>query len=152
MSSCCCNIRHIVKLRKMLQCWRKKASTLTSRGRVPSDVSSGHIAVIVGDNCKRYVIRVTYLNHPMFKKLLSQAEEQYGFANSGPLAIPCDESLFEELLLYLARFHSLSNNNMASIKKCFEDFQRCFYTNVRTNLEFWGDSRPLLHSLTNKST
>ncbi|PHT32568.1 hypothetical protein CQW23_28905 [Capsicum baccatum] len=74
-------------LSQMLQRWRKKAAT-TSRRRVPIDVPSGHVVITVGTNCKRYVVRATYLNHPMFKKLLSQAEEEYGFTNSGPLAIP----------------------------------------------------------------
>ncbi|CAN4095439.1 unnamed protein product [Withania somnifera] len=141
--SACSKIRHIVKLRQMLQRWRKKAAT-TSRGRVPMDVPSGHVAITIGTNCKRYVVRATYLNHPMFKKLLSQAEEEYGFTNSGPLAIPCDESFFEELLLHLARCDS-SNNNMSLFVK-FEDFQRYCHMDFRSNLDFWGDSRPLLHN------
>ncbi|KAM3289497.1 indole-3-acetic acid-induced protein ARG7-like [Capsicum chacoense] len=126
----CSKIRHIVALRQMLQRWRKKAST-TSHRHVPIDVPSGHIAITVGTNCKRYVVRATYLNHPMFKKLLSQAEEEYGFTNSGPLAIPCNESFFEELLSHLARFDSYNNT-------CHMD--------TRKNLDFWADSRPLLHN------
>ncbi|KAF3620232.1 putative GDSL esterase/lipase-like [Capsicum annuum] len=74
-------------LSQILQRWRKKAAT-TSRRRVPIDVPSGHVVITVGTNCKRYVVRATYLNHPIFKKFLSQAEEEYGFTNSGPLAIP----------------------------------------------------------------
>ncbi|XP_060171373.1 protein SMALL AUXIN UP-REGULATED RNA 12-like [Lycium barbarum] len=136
-------IRHIVRLRQMLQRWRKKAAT-TSRLRVPTDVPSGHIAVMVGPNYKRFVVRATYLNHPMFKKLLSQAEEVYGFTNNGPLAIPCDEYLFEELLHHLARFDSSNNNTSLFVH--FEDFQRYCHMDVRNNLDFWGDSRPLLHN------
>ncbi|CAN4105260.1 unnamed protein product [Withania somnifera] len=141
--SACSKIRHIVKLRQMLQRWRKKAAT-TSRRLVPTDVPSGHVAITVGANCKRYIVRATYLNHPMFKKLLSQAEEEFGFANSGPLAIPCDESFFEELVRHLARL-DLSNNNTSLFLK-FEDFQRYCHMDVQSNLDFWGDSRPLLHN------
>ncbi|KAK4374315.1 hypothetical protein RND71_004992 [Anisodus tanguticus] len=141
--SACSKIRHIVRLRQMLQRWRKKAST-TARGRVPTDVPSGHIVVTVIPSCKRFVVRATYLNHPMFKKLLSQAEEEYGFTNSGPLAIPCDEYLFEEILRYLARFVSANNNSSLFVH--FEDFQRYCHMDVRNNLDFWGDSRPLLQN------
>ncbi|OIT33909.1 PREDICTED: indole-3-acetic acid-induced protein ARG7-like [Nicotiana attenuata] len=140
--SACSKIRNIVRLRQMLQRWRKMAVT-AARRRVSTDVPSGHMAVIVGASCKRFVVRATYLNHPIFKKLLSQAEEEFGFTNSGLLAIPCDESLFEELLRYLARFDSV-NNNMSRFMN-FEDFQRYCYMDIRSNLDFWGDSRPLLH-------
>ncbi|XP_009595511.1 auxin-induced protein 10A5-like [Nicotiana tomentosiformis] len=140
--SACSKIRHIVRLRQMLQRWRKKAAS-AARRRVPTDVPSGHVAVTVGSSCKRFVVRTTYLNHPVFKKLLSQAEEEFGFANSGLLAIPCDESLFEELLCYLARFDS-ANNNLSRFMN-FEDFQRYCHMDIRSNLDFWGDSRPLLH-------
>ncbi|KAK4354758.1 hypothetical protein RND71_026952 [Anisodus tanguticus] len=141
----CSKIRHIVKLRQMLQRWPKKAATKkAARHRVPSDVPSGHVAVTVGCSCKRFVVRATYLNHPMFKKLLSQAEEEYGFDNTGPLAIPCDEYLFEEVLRYLARFDSTNNNTSLFVH--FEDFQRYCHMNVLSNLDFYGDSRPLLHN------
>ncbi|KAF3620230.1 hypothetical protein T459_30978 [Capsicum annuum] len=132
--SACSKIRHIVALRQMLQRWRKKAA----RRCVPIDVPSGHVAITVGTNCKRYVVRATYLNHPMFKKLLSQAEEEYGFTNSGPLAIPCGELFFEEFLSHL--------DNNKSMLVNFEDFQRYCHMDARSNLDFRGDSRPLLHT------
>ncbi|MCD7456074.1 hypothetical protein HAX54_030576 [Datura stramonium] len=122
--SACSKIRQIVKLRQMLQRWRKKSATTARRRRIPTDVPSGHVAVTVGANCKRFVVRATYLNHPMFKKLLSQVEEEYGFANSGPLSIPCDESLFEELIHHLARFDSNSNNTSPSITMGVPAFYR----------------------------
>lgn len=89
-------IRHIVRLRHMLRRWRKKATAAARR--TPSPVPSGHVAVCVGASSKRFVVRTTYLNHPAFEELLDQAQEEYGFVNSGPLAIPCDETFFEELI------------------------------------------------------
>ncbi|XP_057504010.1 protein SMALL AUXIN UP-REGULATED RNA 12-like [Actinidia eriantha] len=133
--SACSKIRHIVRLRQMLRRWRKKAAL-----RIPSDVPPGHVAVCVGSSCRRFVVRATYLNHPAFKKLLVQAEEEYGFTNTGPLAIPCDESVFEEILRYLAR--SEPNNSARSMN--LEDFQRYCH------LDFWPESRPLLHGLADK--
>uniref|UniRef100_A0A7N0T221 SAUR family protein n=1 Tax=Kalanchoe fedtschenkoi TaxID=63787 RepID=A0A7N0T221_KALFE len=86
-------IRRIVKLKQVLKRWRNAASD-----SIPPDVPSGHIAVYVGAGFKRFVVRATYLNHPLFASLLAQAEEEFGFANQGPLVIPCDESTFEEAL------------------------------------------------------
>ena len=142
----CSKIRHIVRLRQMLRRWRNKAR-LSSANRIPSDVPAGHVAVCVGGSCRRFVVRATYLNHPVFKKLLVQAEEEYGFANQGPLAIPCDESLFEEVLRIISRSESGNSARFTNL----EDFQRYCHVDVRSNLDFWPESRPLLHGLAEKT-
>ncbi|CAL0326998.1 unnamed protein product [Lupinus luteus] len=100
----CSKIQSIVKLRQMLRQWRDKAHR--SFHRTPSDVPSGHLAVCVGINQTRFVVRTSYLNHPVFKKLLVEAEEEYGFSNHGPLAIPCEESLFQEVIHFISRSES----------------------------------------------
>ncbi|KAH7690548.1 Small auxin-up RNA protein [Dioscorea alata] len=64
----------------------------------PLDVPTGHVAVCVGISQRQFVVHAAHLNHPAFCYLLSQAEEEYGFAHSGPIVISCDESLFEEIL------------------------------------------------------
>uniref|UniRef100_A0A2P2P214 Uncharacterized protein n=1 Tax=Rhizophora mucronata TaxID=61149 RepID=A0A2P2P214_RHIMU len=76
----------------------------------------------------------------MFKNLLVQAEEEYGFRNNGPLAIPCDESLFEEILLMVSRSGSENSGRFLTL----EEFQRCGHVGRKNNLEFLGESRPLL--------
>ncbi|XP_052201635.1 auxin-induced protein 6B [Diospyros lotus] len=142
----CSKIRHIVRLRQMLRRWRKKAAAAGARRAAPPDVPAGHVAVCVGSNCRRFVVRATYLNHPVFRKLLVLAEEEYGFANTaGPLAIPCDESLFEEILRFLSR--SESTGRFANL----EDFQRYCHLGFRSSLDSWPESRPLLHGLTDES-
>ena len=143
----CSKIRHIVRLRQMLRRWRNKARL--SANRIPSDVPSGHVAVCVGNSCTRFVVRATYLNHPVFKKLLVQAEEEYGFSNQGPLAIPCDESLFEEVLRFISRSESGNNNSTRFLN--VEDFQRYCNVGIRNNLDFWPESRPLLHGIADKT-
>lgn len=140
----CNKIRHIVRIRQMLRRWRKNASS-SSHGRIiPSDVPAGHVAISVGSGCRRFVVRATYLNHPIFKKLLARAEEEYGFTNEGPLALPCDESVFEEILRLVSRSES---SNPAR----FEDFQRCCHVDYRNSRDILGESRPLLHGLADKS-
>lgn len=118
-------ISRIVRFRKMLRRWRKKASM--------SDVPAGHVAIHVGTSSKRFLVRATYFNHPIFRKLLLQAEEEYGFVNQGPLTIPCDESVFEQVLRFVSRAES--NNSARCI--CFEDIQRFSKINL-------AESRPLL--------
>ncbi|XP_057533058.1 auxin-induced protein 10A5-like [Amaranthus tricolor] len=132
----CNKIRHIVRLRQMLRRWRNKAV----QRRIPSDVPSGHVAVTVGSNRRRFIVRTTFLNHPVFRKLLVQAEEEYGFTNQiGPLSIPCDEKLFEEILRLMNR--SESNGRFANL----EDFQRSSYCHVGFHSSLM-DSRPLLET------
>lgn len=144
--SACSKIRHIVRLRQMLRRWRKKAA-MAARS-IPSDVPAGHVAVCVGINCRRFVVRATYLNHPVFKKLLIQAEEEYGFTNSGPLAIPCDELVFEEIIRCLAWSDSRNSARFANL----EEIQRHCHLGLHSNLDFWPESpRPLLNGFTEKS-
>lgn len=102
VSAKCTTIRHIVRLRQLLRRWRDRACTGGSR-LAPSDVPEGHFAVRVGSQSRRFVVRTSYLNHPIFKKLLVESEEMYGYDHSGPIAIPCDENVFKEILRFLAR-------------------------------------------------
>ncbi|XP_028766591.1 auxin-induced protein 6B-like [Neltuma alba] len=141
----CSKIRHIVRLRQMLRQWRNKARM--SARRIPSDVPAGHVAVCVGNNSRRFVVRASYLNHPVFKKLLVQAEEEYGFSNHGPLAIPCDEAVFEEVLGYISRSESGRSARFANT----EELHRHCLVGMRSNLEVWAESRPLLHGFAEKT-
>nr|DAD47018.1 TPA_asm: hypothetical protein HUJ06_016955 [Nelumbo nucifera] len=65
-----------------------------------ANVPKGHLAVYVGEAEKRrFVIPVSYLNHPSFQELLRQAEEEFGFDHPmGGLTIPCKEDTFIHLL------------------------------------------------------
>lgn len=71
----------------------KMQSVLT---RNHSDVPKGHFAVYVGEReKKRYVVPITYLNHPSFQNLLRKSEEEFGFYHPmGGLTIPCNEDDF----------------------------------------------------------
>ncbi|KAK1369447.1 putative Auxin-induced protein 6B [Heracleum sosnowskyi] len=140
----CNQIRQIVRLRQMLRRWRNTSTSTSSPPRfVPSDVPAGHVAISVGSGHTRFIVPAPYLNHPLFRKLLAQAEEEYGFNNRGPLAVPCDESVFLEILRLVSRSES-SNTNSARV----DDFQICcHFGGIKKSKSFWGDqSRPLLLS------
>ncbi|KAE8725595.1 Indole-3-acetic acid-induced protein ARG7 [Hibiscus syriacus] len=68
--------------------------------RETKTVPKGHFVVYVGeaDEKKRFVAPISFLNHSSFQKLLSEAEEEYGFNHPmGVLTIPCSEEAFLDL-------------------------------------------------------
>ncbi|KAG9136819.1 hypothetical protein Leryth_004573 [Lithospermum erythrorhizon] len=58
----------------------------------------GCFSVYVGAEKQRFVIRTIYVNHPLFKILLEEAESEYGYNSEGPLVLPCQVSLFVKVL------------------------------------------------------
>ncbi|XP_030518375.1 auxin-responsive protein SAUR23-like [Rhodamnia argentea] len=67
--------------------------------RSRSNVPNGHVAVYIGDvQRRRFLVPVTFLNHPSFRELLRRAEEEFGFDQPpGALTIPCKEEAFIDL-------------------------------------------------------
>ncbi|XP_028755768.1 auxin-induced protein X10A-like [Neltuma alba] len=62
------------------------------------EVPKGYLAIYVGQETKRFVIPVSYLNQPSFQELLSEAEEEFGYDHPmGALTIPCTEDFFLEV-------------------------------------------------------
>jgi SAUR family protein len=141
MAKCSSKIRYIVWLRQTLRRWRSRAA---ARAAVAAEavVPAGHVAVSVGGASRRFVVRAAHLNHPVFRELLRQAEEEYGFpsgACAGPIALPCDEGLFEHVLRHLSspskasRFVTLEDIKSGALSCC------C--------VAAAGDSLPLLHGI-----
>ncbi|KAJ8764325.1 hypothetical protein K2173_006065 [Erythroxylum novogranatense] len=64
---------------------------------LPDDVPKGHFAVYVGENRSRYIIPISWLDHPDFQTLLQRAEEEYGFKHDMGLTLPCEEVVFRSL-------------------------------------------------------
>lgn len=62
-------------------------------------VPEGCFSVYVGPQKQRFVIKTEYVNHPLFKMLLEEAESEYGFNSDGPLTLPCQVDLFLKMLL-----------------------------------------------------
>ncbi|KAL7156502.1 hypothetical protein ABFS83_02G014300 [Erythranthe nasuta] len=76
-----------------------------SNERRSNEVPKGRLAVYVGESeKKRFVIPLSYLNHPSFQELLCQAEEEFGFHHPmDGLTIPCSEELFIDIASHLSR-------------------------------------------------
>ncbi|BAT78277.1 hypothetical protein LR48_Vigan04g207600 [Vigna angularis] len=124
-------IRDIVRLQQILKKWRRVAnSSKTSRsnsnnsnntgrsikflkrtlslseregGGSSSVVPKGYVAVCVGLDLSRFVIPTEYLGHQAFHMLLREAEEEFGFEQTGVLRIPCEVSVFESILKIVER-------------------------------------------------
>ncbi|GAA0160455.1 hypothetical protein LIER_39045 [Lithospermum erythrorhizon] len=58
----------------------------------------GCFSVYVGPEKQRFVIKTEYVNHPLFKMLLEEAESEYGYNCGGPLVLPCEVSFFVKVL------------------------------------------------------
>ncbi|KAL9370742.1 hypothetical protein Peur_035882 [Populus x canadensis] len=74
-----------------------KHQSLLSRNH--SNLPKGHVAVYVGEfQKKRFVVPISYINHPSFLALLNRSEEEFGFNHPmGGLTIPCKEDAFIDL-------------------------------------------------------
>ncbi|KAJ6802340.1 putative indole-3-acetic acid-induced protein ARG7 [Iris pallida] len=145
----CSKIRHIVRLRQMLRRWRLRAASRCA----PSDVPAGHVAVCVGSSSRRFVVRAAHLNHPVFRQLLSQAEEEYGFSSQpGPLSLPCDESLFEQVLRHISSTPNSPSGRFANhLEVDIHNSSSCCCCHVRLRSQWQPDTLPLLRGLAEKS-
>ncbi|KAK2658088.1 hypothetical protein Ddye_011140 [Dipteronia dyeriana] len=98
--------------------WTLWPSTMRDEDNsIPKDVPKGHLVVYVGENYKRYVIKITLLKHPLFKALLDQARDVYDFTTYSKLCIPCEVNTFLDVIRCAASppdrriFLSLFNNS-----------------------------------------
>jgi SAUR family protein len=98
----------------------------------PDAVPAGHVAVCVeagSGSTRRFVVPLAHLSHPAFRELLQKAEDEYGFpAAPGPVALPCDEDHFLDVL------RRVSSSPASS---CGLAMRRCSPR---------GESRPLLQA------
>lgn len=65
-------------------------------------VKKGFVAVQVGlededEAVQRFVIPISYLYHPLFRRQLDEAHEVYGYHTNGPLRFPCSVDDFLHL-------------------------------------------------------
>ncbi|CAK9181466.1 unnamed protein product [Ilex paraguariensis] len=58
----------------------------------------GCFTVYVGEERERFVIKIEYANHPLFKMLLEDAEMENGFNSEGPILLPCEVDFFYKVL------------------------------------------------------
>ena len=80
---------------KLLEKSHKKQKDNNNNKKPPH----GCLCVYVGPERQRFVIKIKIFNHPLFKTLLEDVENEYGYRNDGPLWLPCDVDFFCEALV-----------------------------------------------------
>ncbi|KAK1263985.1 hypothetical protein QJS04_geneDACA008522 [Acorus gramineus] len=64
----------------------------------PMPAPAGHLPLYVGEEQRRFIVPTSFLSHPLFKILLEMAYLEYGFDQESGLSVPCDVSVFEEVV------------------------------------------------------
>ncbi|KAI4323763.1 hypothetical protein L6164_023344 [Bauhinia variegata] len=83
---------------------RRASFVATQAASKSVEVPKGYIAVYIGEEMKRFMVPISYLNHSSFQELLSQAEEEFGYDHPmGGLTIPCREQVFLDVISSLNR-------------------------------------------------
>ncbi|KAG9144747.1 hypothetical protein Leryth_017222 [Lithospermum erythrorhizon] len=96
-------------IKKTLERCKSLASGMMKKGGLTSNdlirksksfpcIASSSKEVYVGPEKQRFVIKTEYVNHPLFKMLLEEAESEYGYNCGGPLVLPCEVSFFVKVL------------------------------------------------------
>lgn len=86
-----------VKTREYVRVGDHDDSVMDSK---PSSIPRGQLAVHVEEpegDTRRVLVPVLFLNHPLFGKLLEDAEKVYGFDHPGRITIPCPLDEFEKV-------------------------------------------------------
>lgn len=79
---------------------QKKQATAAAAGSMKHRVApQGCFTVYVGPKKQRFVMETQSANHPLFVKLLEEAESEYGYSSHGPLVLPCTVDVFYKVLM-----------------------------------------------------
>ncbi|KAL0409962.1 UNVERIFIED_CONTAM: hypothetical protein Slati_3585900 [Sesamum latifolium] len=93
---------HLHISRRVLQIFRRFECEEVEKETVPDDVKEGHFAVLAVKNEEekptRFVAELCLLKQPAFLRLLKLAEEEYGFQQTGVLAVPCPPEELKKIL------------------------------------------------------
>lgn len=71
----------------------RRAGHELGRGGATTRVApEGHFVVAAanGDEMERFIVKLDCLSDPAFLRLLEMASEEYGFAQKGPISVPCN--------------------------------------------------------------
>lgn len=81
---------------RMISAASEEEKRENKKGRVAPE---GCFSVYVGPQRQRFVVKTEYVNHPLFKMLLEEAESEFGYDTQGPLMLPCNVDIFHRVLM-----------------------------------------------------
>lgn len=90
----------VVKYLTRSKTWHSTTNSrsISAGGANRINCPGGCFSVYVGPEKQRFVLKMEFANHPLFKVLLEDAELEYGFNSDGPILLPCDVDLFYKVL------------------------------------------------------
>lgn len=96
-------------------------------------VPKGCMAVMVGregeEQLRRFIIPIFYVKHPLFMKLLKEAEDEYGFKHEGPITIPCHVAEFQHVQDLIDQEHHHQHHDHHHHGQVHHDHQHHHNTN-----------------------
>lgn len=104
----------------------------TNRAWPPPDVPEGYLAVYVGRERRRFIIPTGYLSRPVFRTLLDQAEEEFGFDHQGGLTIPCEVSVNQVLRVLERNNPAWQNLSLDELLNFYPMERECGSQNLTT--------------------
>ncbi|CAL5215032.1 unnamed protein product [Lathyrus oleraceus] len=98
-------------LKQLVMRWKRKSrnwhnnvvNNVVSDSNKASYSPSGFIFVFVGYERKRFTIPLRFLKLHIFQCLLIKSEEEFGLQVKGCLVLPCEISLFREVVKYVKK-------------------------------------------------
>ncbi|KAK4259546.1 hypothetical protein QN277_005868 [Acacia crassicarpa] len=92
---------------------------VTKKNKKQSRVAPhGCLGVYIGPERQKFVIKIEHVNHPRFRALLEDSENDYGNSvhNNGPIYLPCNVDVFYEALaeITIADFDSPVSDKISS--------------------------------------
>lgn len=99
-------------------------------------IPKGCFSVYVGSERQRFIVKTKFVTHPLFKMLLDEAEEEFGFQNDGPIRLPCNVDLFYKVLAEMNNFDEEVNKINDGIFISFNKAKR---------FSLFGSSKPKLY-------
>ncbi|CAN8253461.1 unnamed protein product [Cochlearia groenlandica] len=74
-----------------------------SKGKIKKESHPPHgfFALYVGPTKQRIMVKTKLVNHPLFKNLLEEAENEYGYIRDGPIVLPCEVDHFLNILAHI---------------------------------------------------
>ncbi|PAN13286.1 hypothetical protein PAHAL_2G325800 [Panicum hallii] len=88
------------------------------RGKQQPPPPEGCCTVCVGAGRQRFAVRTECVNHPLFRALLEEAEEAFGYAAAGPLTLPCDADAFVRVLEQIEEEEAAAGEAAAAVARC----------------------------------
>ncbi|KAI7993391.1 Auxin-responsive protein SAUR50 [Camellia lanceoleosa] len=64
---------------------------------------TGHFAVYMGEEMRRFVVPTGFLSHHLLKMLLEKAYDEFGFEQRDGLVVPCSVAVFQEVVSAVRR-------------------------------------------------